>query len=189
MNPKFIFRSVSETEFSDHPLVLGFELILIFFVSGVGLVQLLAVSNVLLKSVCIQVESISLCQTTTPTASQFNTHTASQPGPRTVILRCQKDGMLPQAIQAVTSLVSLALYAYATAVLGGMMMFPASDAVRGMVMFAVNTGLGRIIGSYAISQDHYWRTTVVVDVVRWQIDELRAFVKEEVRNTTPGSRP
>lgn len=97
--------------------------------------------------------------------------------------------MLPQAIRAMTSLVSLALYAYATAVLGGMMMFPASDAVRAMVMFAVNTGLGRIIGTYTISQDHYWRTTVVVDVVRWQMDELRAFVKEEVRNAAAGSRP
>lgn len=167
---------------------LRYEIILIGFVPGVGLVQLLALSNVLLKSVSIQVERISLCQTTTPTASRFNTHTESQPRPRTIILRCRKEGVLPQAIRATTSLVSLALYAYATAVLGGMMMFPASDAVRGMVMFAVNTGLGRIIGSYAISRDHYWRITVVVDVVRWQMDELRAFVKEEARNATAGSR-
>lgn len=158
-------------------------------VLGVGLVQLLALSNVLLKSVSIQVERISLCQTTTPTASQFNTHTASQPKPRTAILRCRKEGMLPLALRAMTSLLSLTLYAYATAVLGGMMMFPASDAVRAMVMFAVNTGLGRIIGSYAISQDHYWRTAVVVDVLRWQMDELRAYVKEEVRNAAASSRP
>lgn len=159
------------------------------FLLGVGLVQLLALSNVLLKSVCIQVERISLCQTTTPIASQFNTNTAPQPRPRTIILRCRKKGILPLALRAITSLLSLALYAYATAVLGGMMMFPASDAVRAMVMFAINTGLGRIIGTYAISQDHYWRTAVVVDVVRWQMDELRAFVKAEVRNAAASSRP
>lgn len=155
--------------------------------AGIALVQLLALSNVLLKSASIQVERVSLCQITTPTASQSNAHSESQPRPRTVILRYWKEGMLPQAIRAVTAVFSLALYAYATAVLGAMMMFPASDAVRAMVMFAINAGIGRIVASYAISHDHYWKTTIVVDVARWQMDELRAYVKAEVRNATADS--
>lgn len=88
---------------------------------------------------------------------------------------------LPQAVRAITSIVNIALYAYATAVLGGMTMFPASDAVRLMVMFGANAGLGRIIGSYAILQDHDLKTTVVVDVAHWQIDELRKYIGAEVQ--------
>ncbi|KAK2602224.1 hypothetical protein N8I77_008774 [Diaporthe amygdali] len=71
--------------------------------------------------------------------------------------------------------MNIALYAYATAVLGGMTMFPASDAVRLMVMFGANAGFGRIIGSHAILQDHDWKTTVVADVAHWQIKELQEY--------------
>lgn len=157
--------------------------------ADITLIQLLALSNVLLKSVSMQVERIQLCQPTTPTASQFNARPVSQPRPGTVILRQRNDVMLPRAVRAITSILSLALYAYATAVLGGMTMLPASDAVREMVMLAINAGLGRIKGSYVISQDNHWKTSLVVDVVRWQMDEIRTYVRAEVPTATSGSRP
>ncbi|KAJ0116288.1 hypothetical protein J7T55_005234 [Diaporthe amygdali] len=154
----------------------------------IALIQLLALSNVLLRTVSMRTEKILLRQPPNSTASQNNARAASQPWPHIVILRHQSEEMLPQAVRAITSIANIALYAYATAVLGGMTMVPASDAVRLMVMFGANAGLGRIIGSYAILQDHDWKTTVVVDVAHWQIDELRDYVKAEIQIAMSGCR-
>lgn len=146
---------------------------------GIALAQLLPLCNVLLKSVNMRAEKISLCRTTTSTVPQT--------WPQTVVLRHPSKDMLPQAIRAITSVLSLALYAYATAVLGGMTMIPASDAVRAMVMIAANAGVGRIIGSYTIMQDHNWKTAVVIDVAPWQIKDLKSYVETEVQNMAFGS--
>lgn len=146
---------------------------------GIALAQLLPLCNVLLKSVSMRAEKISLCRTTTSTVPQT--------WPQTVVLRHSSKDMLSQAIRAMSSVLSLALYAYATAVLGGMTMIPASDAVRAMVMIAANAGVGRIIGSYTIMQDHNWKTAVVIDVAPWQIKDLKSYVETEVQNTAFGS--
>ena len=81
-----------------------------------------------------------------------------------MILRSEKNSTLSQVIQLFTSILSFGLYTYSTAILAGMAMFPASDALRCMVLFTISAGIGRSIVSRVIARRGRWKSNIVFDI-------------------------
>jgi len=155
----------------------------------VGLAQLTAVLNVLLRRRSMEIVPIKLVHQNVVApdlpGSLAQRFFASHSRSYEVLLRYPKDDCGAISIRVLTSIMSTALYAFATGVLGAMTMFPASDAIRALVMFAAAAGIGRIIGSWASAPQSHWRTTLLVDVEERQVAELQRFVEEEVRRASP----
>jgi hypothetical protein len=146
----------------------------IHIVIWVVLVQMTAVANILLKPFTIENRTIPL---------NLQRKGSEKHGPRkiSVVLRCTKQSIAAKTIRGFTSVLSLALYTYATGVLGAMTMYPASDAIRALVMFAVAAGVGRIIGSWAVTRHSRWKKAIAINVRQRHMKQLKQYVEDLVQ--------
>ena len=142
----------------------------------IALTRFIAAANVALRGHTMHSKRIDL----NGQAPQKKPQPPPAAWPRTMILRHPKTTISSQLIRAVTSLLSVTLYAFATGVLGAMTMIPASDAIRYMVMFAVVAGVGRMIAEFANYAPH-WKSTIVVDVMDRQMEDVKMFAVEAVQ--------
>ncbi|KAF2722973.1 hypothetical protein K431DRAFT_283481 [Polychaeton citri CBS 116435] len=152
----------------------------------VGLTQLLAIFNILLKRWIYNVEHIrdialdttnfstevarpkDTGQSALPPWQQPTNNLHQLPSSTateiSVVLRCKRGGCAASLVKGFTSLVSFALYAFSTALLGSMTLIPASDAIRSMALMCASVGLGRIIAGLAMSDDTMIGSVIVADV-------------------------
>lgn len=159
----------------------------------VALFQLLALANVLLRSLTHQRLALDLPKI--PTLHEHddqrlvdaNGRASSQKaaGPQTrsvrpfrIILRAARKHPCADAIHLATSVMTFAHYTYSTAIFASMTMFPASDALRCMALFAVSAGIGRLIGGRALGRHSMLRRTVVYDVKENRSDSLKKEAEE-----------
>lgn len=84
--------------------------------------------------------------------------------PERLVIRTERTNFVSHSLRLLTSILSFALYTYSTAILAGVTMIPASDAIRCMALFAVSAGIGRLIGGRALSRHGRFKSTVVYDV-------------------------
>lgn len=90
-----------------------------------------------------------------------------------VVLRCRNSSIISQGARGLTSVMSFALYAYATCMLGSMTMFTASVAIWCMALFAGAVGLSRIICEWAGSAFGSYKTAHVVEVPERFMEETK----------------
>ena len=102
-------------------------------------------------------------------ASRNNKHLASQK----IILRCPRNTIVRWAIQTVTAVMSFALYTFGTVVLASMTMFPASDAIRVMVVCSISAGIGRLIGFWAMTSARSGKRIMIVNVPQQHMQVMR----------------
>jgi hypothetical protein len=92
---------------------------------------------------------------------------------RTVVLRCRHHGWKRWVIQTSSSIMSYALYTFATVVLSSMnLVFPV-NAIYTMFIFSIAGGVGRLLGYWAGSSLRFGNVVVVLDVPEAHIKNLR----------------
>ena len=96
----------------------------------------------------------------------------SQAQSLTLILRSPRSTQTRWVVQTATAIASYALYTYGTVVLASVIMIPASDAVRVIVVLSSGAGFGRLVGYWSISQSRTGRRRILVNVPAAHLDEL-----------------
>lgn len=99
---------------------------------------------------------------------------------RTVVLRCRRHGWKRWVIQTASSIISYALYTFATVVLASMILVFAVNAVYTMVIFSIAGGVGRLLGYWAGSSLRIGKTVIVFDVPEAHMKDLRERLENEV---------
>lgn len=89
-----------------------------------------------------------------------------------IIFRSPHSSWTSQILQFFTAVINYSLYAFGTVVLASMTMFPASDAVRVMVVVCANAGFGRVVGYWAGSRFKSGKETILIDVLAGHLEEL-----------------
>ncbi|MDI1487883.1 MAG: hypothetical protein OHK93_007156 [Ramalina farinacea] len=89
-----------------------------------------------------------------------------------IVLRCSRSGWQRRALQFSTAVLSFALYTFGTVVLASMTLFEAADAVRVVVVVAVNAGFGRVVAYWTLSSLRKGKKAILVDVPAAHIDKL-----------------
>ena len=151
----------------------------------VALVQGTALVNIILMSFTVEKIAISL----KPPRRGQGKHNSVRG--HSVILRCHKNNIKAQAIRWFTSILSMALYTYATGVFSGMTMYPASDGIRALVPFGIVAGIGRIITSLAATKNSRWKKTIVFQVQQRHLKFLEQYINDDLlqsnllQTTTP----
>lgn len=139
----------------------------------IGLGQILVVVHVLLRRFCFERTTIRFRPLQRATQSGQTPASIMESFEHFIILRSPKHGIVSRSLHGITSVLTFALYAFATAVLGATTMFTASDAVWCMVLFAFAAGMGRIVANFAIEDYIRCRRTIVVDVPQKQLDAVK----------------
>lgn len=127
----------------------------------VGLSQLLALLNVLCRTLSFDVHTIQI------RTGEARTSRKSPPANvkrSTLVLRCHRNTFLRWLLQTFTAIASFSLYAYGTTVLASMTLIPASDAIRVMVVAGSSAGFGRLVGYWFTSTRRRNSEIIVVDV-------------------------
>ncbi len=162
-----------------------------------ALSQLLALLNVLCRSVLFDFHTIQIRKkeptprvprpsanaTARPSgnaAARPSGNAASRPVKTqcsTIVLRCPRDTSLRWALHTFTAIASFSLYAYGTILLASMVLIPASDAVRAMVVLASGAGFARLAGHWHTSPRRRGNHVLVVDVPADRIQDFTAAVR------------
>ncbi|KAG8527109.1 uncharacterized protein KY384_008538 [Bacidia gigantensis] len=111
-----------------------------------------------------------------PTGNLANVE--SQIADTTIVLRCQRSGRGRRTLQFCTAVTSFSIYTYGTTVLASMTLFEAADALRVVVVVAVNAGFGRMVGYWAISSIRKGKKTILVDVPAAHIDDISRIMND-----------
>ena len=147
----------------------------------VALSQILALSNVLCQSVLFVSHTIQIREKEPrQRAARPNGNTASgqvKTQCSTIALRCPRDTSLRLALHSFTALVSFSMYAYGTILLASMILIPASDAIRAMVVLASGAGFARLAGHWHTSPRRRGNHAFVVDVPVHRIQDFSAAVR------------
>lgn len=98
----------------------------------------------------------------------------------TVVLRCRHHGWKRWITQTTSSVISYALYTFATVVLASMILIFPINAVYTMVIFNITGGVGRLIGYWARSSLRLEKAVVVLDVPEIHMKSLRERLENEV---------
>ena len=134
----------------------------------VALSQLLALLNVLCRSVLFEFHTIQITKNEPrPRAARPNGNAASRQVETqcsTIVLRCPRDTSLRWALHTFTAIVSFSMYAYGTILLASMILIPASDAIRAMVVSASGAGFARLAGHWHTSPRRRGNHAFVIDV-------------------------
>ncbi|KAI9723411.1 MAG: hypothetical protein M1812_001295 [Candelaria pacifica] len=97
----------------------------------------------------------------------------------TVILRSPRKNGVSWALKTWSAVLNTGLYTTGTVVLASIVMVPASDAIRVMVMLILSAGFGRIVGSWTLSPSTRGRKNLIVDVPAAQVQALAQRLKQE----------
>ncbi|KAK0515084.1 hypothetical protein JMJ35_002463 [Cladonia borealis] len=146
----------------------------------VALSQLIALLNVLCRSVLFEFHTIQIRKKESrPRAASSNGNAASQGKTQcsTIVLRCPRDTSLRWALHMFTAIVSFSMYAYGTILLASMILIPASDAIRAMVVSASGAGFARLAGHWHTSPRRRGNHAFVVDVPPHRIQDFTAAVR------------
>lgn len=96
-----------------------------------------------------------------------------------IVLRCPRSGWQRRAMQFSTAVLSFSFYTFGTIVLASITLFEAADALRVVVVVAVNAGFGRVVGHWTISSIRKGKKVILVDVSATHIEKLSEIVTEE----------
>ena len=147
----------------------------------VALSQLLALLNVLCRSVLFDFHTIQIRKKEPrPRVARPNGNAASlqvKTQCSTIILRCPRDTSLRWFLHTFTAIVSFSLYAYGTILLASMTLIPASDAIRAMVVSASGAGFARLAGHWHTSPRRRGNRAFVVDVPADRIQDFTAAIR------------
>ena len=147
----------------------------------VALSQLLALLNVLCRSVLFEFHTIQIRKkeprrrVARPDGNTASHQVKTQCS--TIILRCPRDTSLRWALHSFTALVSFSMYAYGTILLASMILIPASDAIRAMVVLASGAGFARLAGHWHTSPRRRGNHAFVVDFPAHRIQDFSAAVR------------
>jgi hypothetical protein len=98
---------------------------------------------------------------------------------RTVVLRCRRHGWKGWVIQTSSSIMSYALYTFATVVLASMILVLPVNAIYTMVIFSIAGGVGRLLGYWAGSSLRIGNVVVVLDVPGAHIKNLKEWLENK----------
>ena len=146
----------------------------------IALSQLIALSNVLCRSVLFEFHTIQIRKKEPrPRAASSNGNAATQVNTQcsTIGLRCPRDTTLRWALHMFTAIVSFSMYAYGTILLTSMILIPASDAIRTMVVSASGAGFARLTGHWHTSPRRRGNHAFVVEVPPDRIQGFTAAVR------------
>lgn len=97
-----------------------------------------------------------------------------------IVLRCSRSGWQRRALQFSTAVLSFALYTFGTVVLASMTLFEAADALRVVVVVAVNAGFGRVVAYWTLSSLRKGKKAILVDIPAAHIDSLAGIIDNEL---------
>ena len=147
----------------------------------VALSQLLALLNVLCRSLLFEYHTIQIRKREPrPRMARPNGNAASRAvktQSSTIILRCPRDTSLRWALNTFTAVVSFSMYGYGTIVLASMVLIPASDAIRAMVVSASGAGFARLAGHWLTSPRRRGNRAFIVDVPAHRIKDFIAAIR------------
>ena len=147
----------------------------------VALSQLLALLNVLCRSVLFEYHTIQIRKKeprprmARPNENAASRHVESQCS--TMVLRCPRDTSLRWALNTFTAVVSFSMYAYGTILLASMILIPASDAIRAMVVSASGAGFARLAGHWVTSPNRRGNRALIIDIPAHRIQDFTAAVR------------
>lgn len=96
-----------------------------------------------------------------------------------IILRCPRSTWRRLALQTFTAVLSYGIYTFGTVILASITLFEAADALRVVVVVAVNAGFGRMVGYWAISSFRKGKKAILVDVSAAHIERVSEIISEE----------
>lgn len=147
----------------------------------VALSQILALLNVLCRSVLFEFHKLQIKRTEPrPRAARPNENVASRQIKIqcwTIVLRCPRDTPLRWALHTFTAIVSFSMYAYGTILLASMVGIPASDAIRAMVVLTIGAGFARLAGHWHTSPRNRGNRTFTIDVPAHRIQDFTAAIR------------
>ena len=147
----------------------------------VAVSQLLALSNVLCRSVLFESHTIQIRKREPrPQVARPNRNEAScqlKTQSLTIVLRCPRNTSLRWALHTFTAIVSFSMYAYGTILLASMILIPASDAIRAMVVSASGAMFARLAGHWHTSPRRGGNHAFVVDVPAHRIQDFTAAIR------------
>ena len=147
----------------------------------VALSQLLALLNVLCRSVLFEYHTVQIRKreprprVARPNGNAASRHVKTQSS--TIVLRCPRDTSLRWALNTFTAVVSFSMYAYGTILLASMILIPASDAIRAMVVSASGAGFARLAGHWLTSPRRRGNRALIVDVPAHRIQAFTAAIR------------
>ena len=147
----------------------------------VAVSQLLALSNVLCRSVLFEFHAIQIRkkeprpQVARPNRIEASCQVKTQCS--TKVLRCPRNTSLRWALHTLTAIVSFSMYAYGTILLASMILIPASDAIRAMVVSASDAMFARLAGHWHTSPRTGGNHAFVVDVPTHRIQDFTAAIR------------
>ena len=147
----------------------------------VALNQLLALLNVLCRSVLFEYHTTQIRKKeprprmARPDGNAASRHVESQCS--TIVLRCPRDTSLRWALNTFTAVVSFSMYAYGTILLASMILIPASDAIRAMVVSASGAGFARLAGHWVTSPHRRSNRALIIDVPAHRIQDFTAAIR------------
>ena len=97
-----------------------------------------------------------------------------------IVLRCSRSGWQRRALQFSTAVLSFALYTFGTVVLASMTLFEAADALRVVVVVAVNAGFGRVVAYWTLSSLRKGKKAILVDISATHIDKLSDIIDDQL---------
>ena len=96
-----------------------------------------------------------------------------------IVLRCSRSGWRRRALKFSTAVFSFTFYTYGTVVLASMTLFEAADALRVVVVVAINAGFGRVVAYWTLSSLRKGKKSILVDVSAAHIDRLFNMIRED----------
>ena len=96
-----------------------------------------------------------------------------------IILRCPRESWRSYVLQLFTAVISFSIFTFGTTILASMTMFEAADALRVVVVVAVNAGFGRLVGYWALSSIRAGKKAILVDVPAACMEDLSELISEE----------
>ena len=96
-----------------------------------------------------------------------------------IVLRCPRSTWQRRLLQMFTAVLSCSIYTFGTIVLASITLFEAADALRVVVVVAVNAGFGRMVGYWALSSIRKGKKAILIDVPAAHIEKLSEMIHEE----------
>ncbi|KAI9702513.1 MAG: hypothetical protein M1836_000993 [Candelina mexicana] len=104
-----------------------------------------------------------------------------------VMLRSPRKDIISWGLKTWSAVLNTALYTTGTVFLASIVMVPASDAIRVMVVLTLSAGFGRIVGAWTLSPSTRGKKNLIVDVPAAQVQSLAERLNQGDAGLSPAS--